>query len=172
MDQRVNRPAFYERRVWAMLLVFALVALVILAIGSYAFNWTWTGFKGNTLWDWLQLLILPLVLTSITLWFSAHQKWRSEWTVLLIFLGVVFIALVVGSYVFKWTWTGFKGNTLWDWLKLLLLPVVLTGATVWININQTSLSEIIAKPQEQNAFTTTRDQQKQAPREAKPRKSV
>ena len=27
-------------------------------------SWHWTGFKGKTLWDWLQILIIPLVLAS------------------------------------------------------------------------------------------------------------
>jgi hypothetical protein len=28
-------------------------------------NWKWTGFRGNTLWDWLHLLLLPLLLPMI-----------------------------------------------------------------------------------------------------------
>src|SRR5207249_3544489 len=46
-------------------LVIALFALIIL--GGYQFHWDWTGFNGDnksgkTLWDWLQLLIVPVVL--------------------------------------------------------------------------------------------------------------
>lgn len=35
----------------------------------------WTGFSGKTLWDWLQLLIIPLILASATIsfgWGQAH----------------------------------------------------------------------------------------------------
>ncbi len=27
--------------------------------------WAWTGFTGNTLWDWLHLLLLPLLLPVV-----------------------------------------------------------------------------------------------------------
>ena len=45
--------------------VIALVVLVIL--GGYLFQWDWAGFNGHiksgkTLWDWLQLLIIPVML--------------------------------------------------------------------------------------------------------------
>ena len=29
------------------------------------------------------------------------------------------------GYLVPWAWTGFTGNTAWDWIKLLLLPVLL-----------------------------------------------
>ncbi len=58
------------------LLVILLVLIVIIVVG-YLFNWDWTGLspytsppypkdsyfqRGKTLWDWLQLLIIPAVL--------------------------------------------------------------------------------------------------------------
>jgi hypothetical protein len=27
--------------------------------------WSWTGFSGNTLWDWLHLLLLPLLIPAV-----------------------------------------------------------------------------------------------------------
>ena len=41
-----------------------------------------------------------------------------------------FIAVVLGGYVGKWGWTGFRGNTLWNWLQLLLLPLLLPTVVV------------------------------------------
>ena len=45
--------------------VFAAAAfsafLVVAIVGGYAGHWHWTGFRGNTLFDWLQLFIGPLV---------------------------------------------------------------------------------------------------------------
>src|SRR5260370_7044216 len=56
------------------LLVVGIV-LVVLSVLGYIFNWNWTGLgsyipptkagnfqRGKTLWDWLQLLIIPAVL--------------------------------------------------------------------------------------------------------------
>jgi uncharacterized protein YjbI with pentapeptide repeats len=37
---------------------------------SYSEDWTATGFPGKTLWDWLQLLIVPLALALIALVFQ------------------------------------------------------------------------------------------------------
>ena len=45
------------------LLVILLVLLVVIILG-YIFNWPWTGLHGKTLYDWLQLLIIPVVLAS------------------------------------------------------------------------------------------------------------
>jgi Pentapeptide repeats (8 copies) len=39
-----------------------LLALVVLIILGYIYNWTWAGLHGKTLYDWLQLLIIPTVL--------------------------------------------------------------------------------------------------------------
>lgn len=37
----------------------------------------WTGFSGRTLWDWLQLLIIPFALAGVALWFNWLQS-RTE----------------------------------------------------------------------------------------------
>jgi hypothetical protein len=36
--------------------------------------------------------------------------------------------LVVGGYLLGWEWNGFTGNTLWDWINLLLVPFALPAA--------------------------------------------
>ena len=52
-------------------LLSIVVVLIILSILGYIFNWHWTGLvpetsepkqHWKTLWDWLQLLIIPAVL--------------------------------------------------------------------------------------------------------------
>jgi uncharacterized protein YjbI with pentapeptide repeats len=40
--------------------------------------WGWTGFGERKLWDWLQLLIVPLVLSLITLAFAWQQNVRQN----------------------------------------------------------------------------------------------
>ena len=41
------------------------VALVITIIGGYWGDWSWTGYEGNTLWDWLTLVLAPAAVTTI-----------------------------------------------------------------------------------------------------------
>ncbi len=115
---------------WGTLAIISVVLLAFLALGGYFFNWTWTGFQGNTLWDWLQLLVLPLTLTTATTWFSKGTTWRKEWSAFLVLLLIALVVLAVGGYGMNWTWTGFQGNTFWDWLKLLLLPIALMLLTL------------------------------------------
>jgi hypothetical protein len=38
------------------------LGFVVVVIGGYGLDWTWTGFTGNTPWDWLQLLLVRFVL--------------------------------------------------------------------------------------------------------------
>jgi hypothetical protein len=38
---------------------------------------------------------------------------------------LVFLIIVICSYLFGWKWTGLPKRTLWDWLELLIVPVVL-----------------------------------------------
>jgi hypothetical protein len=38
----------------------------------------WTGFRGMTVRDWLQLLIVPLVLAGIGFWFTMQQDARQQ----------------------------------------------------------------------------------------------
>jgi hypothetical protein len=50
--------------------------IVLLTIGGAARSWT--GFQGKTVWDLLQLLIVPLALAVIGLWFAAQQDARQQ----------------------------------------------------------------------------------------------
>jgi uncharacterized protein YjbI with pentapeptide repeats len=52
------------------------VLIVLLAKGSASLGWT--GFRGKTLWDLLQVLIVPLVLVGIGLVFEMQQTEREE----------------------------------------------------------------------------------------------
>jgi uncharacterized protein YjbI with pentapeptide repeats len=38
----------------------------------------WTGFRNKTVWDFLQLLIVPLMLAAIGFWFTAQQDARQQ----------------------------------------------------------------------------------------------
>lgn len=114
-----------------------IVVMAVLLLGSYGGGWSWTGFKANgTLWDWLHLLLLPLAIGTLPLWFGALQErehwWARWWLWILLALSVAFLVVAVGGYVFSWAWTGFQGNTLWDWLELILVPVVLPLVMFWL----------------------------------------
>ena len=84
MDQRVSKSTrdaepsvtlLLKWWTWKRALVATLVILVVLFIGTYAFNWFWTGFKDHgTLWDWLDLLMVPLIVAALPIWYSIRQS--------------------------------------------------------------------------------------------------
>jgi hypothetical protein len=84
MDQRVSKSALdgqplvtreFKWWTWKRALVATLVILVMFEIGTYAFNWTWTGFKDHgTLWDWLSLLLVPITVAALPIWYSMRQS--------------------------------------------------------------------------------------------------
>jgi putative effector of murein hydrolase len=129
-------PLWYRTRErwvvgWRWVLGGVVVAFVILVVGGYTLGWTWTGFPGNTFWDWLELLALPVVVTFLPLWFETHATMAREWRLILGALLVGFVVVVIGGYRLHWAWTGFEGNTLRDWLSLLIVPFLLPASLAW-----------------------------------------
>jgi len=124
----------HELRVeWRLLVAAVLAVFAVLLVGGYWLAWTWTGFDGRTLWDWLELLVLPLTVTVLPIWLalgrSMHPRVRQAGVALMI----AFAVLVTAGYSLDWRWTGFPGNTLWDWLHLLLVPFVLPIVLAWLS---------------------------------------
>jgi hypothetical protein len=89
------------------------VAFSALVAAGYLVPMGWTGFTGNTLWDWLTLALLPLVLARSTLW-RRPPHWTRRHAGLVIVATIVVVALVLAGYLVPWAWTGFTGNTAWD----------------------------------------------------------
>jgi hypothetical protein len=116
-----KRHRLTRQRKTAALLLLAVFTGVVLA--GYLVPWGWTGFEGNALWDWINLLLLPLVVATFPLWPDIRKELRMHHRMLLGLLLAAFAVAVVGGYRWGWGWTGFRGNTLWDWLHLLVLPL-------------------------------------------------
>jgi hypothetical protein len=117
-----KRHSLDSRRKAAAGALLALFAGIVLA--GYLVPWAWTGFEGNALWDWINLLLLPLVVATFPVWPEIRQELRTHHHFLLVLALAGFAVAVFGGYVWGWAWTGFQGNTLWDWLHLLVLPLV------------------------------------------------
>ena len=73
--------------------IIVVIALIIVIILGYRFDWDWTGLgpytppnsnfqRGKTLWDWMQLLIIPAVLAiagyTFTLTTSQNERRATE----------------------------------------------------------------------------------------------
>jgi uncharacterized protein YjbI with pentapeptide repeats len=73
-------------RIWrkkyrtAILISLAIISLLVLSsiiVAGYLNNWLWTGVPTKTLWDWLELLIIPIVLAISAALFSQAER-RNE----------------------------------------------------------------------------------------------
>jgi hypothetical protein len=103
----------------------AIVAWTGFVIAGYLIPLKWTGFPGQTLWNWFELILLPAALTiTMTLTSMRIRSLRPYQQRIIAALAVGWIITVIGGYALRWAWTGYAGNTLWDWLQLLLLPLV------------------------------------------------
>jgi hypothetical protein len=138
-----HRGSLHRRHHLTM--VGGLTGFAAVVVAGYLVPLAWTGFPGNTLWDWLQLVLLPLVVAMTSLLWG--EKWEPRgWHLAVVMVGLgVFAVLVIAGYLVPMKWTGFTGNTMWDWLKLLLLPVVVP--TVLVPTFGKRVSERLSPPQ-------------------------
>ncbi|HKF36144.1 MAG TPA: hypothetical protein VKB35_04525, partial [Ktedonobacteraceae bacterium] len=89
------RPRSWWKNTSKMLKIVQIIGLIVVVglivshIGGYFYNWTWTGFgsytpptsnfqHAKTLYDWLQLAIIPLVLTFGVWWLTRLQQQRDQ----------------------------------------------------------------------------------------------
>jgi hypothetical protein len=114
-----------RRLLGATVLVFAVFVLL-----GYVNPITWTGFRGQKLWDWLTLVILPVSIVTVRLWPQSGRDLRRRHVVVAGVLAAGLITTMIGGYCSGWSWTGYRGNTLWDWLTLVLAPVAVTTIVV------------------------------------------
>lgn len=102
-------------------------AFLGLVLAGYLVPMHWTGFTGNTLWNWLELLLLPVVVATASVWATTWPPARPHLLATAVTAGTLAVLAIFG-YTVPWHWTGFAGNTAWDWIKLLLLPIIVPVA--------------------------------------------
>jgi hypothetical protein len=107
----------------------AAAALAVTLWGGHARGWPWTGFRSNNqLWDWLTLPLLPVTLGTIPLWIQDKDYIGKGRRVIYAAAIAAWTGLVLAGYLIPLNWTGFRGQTLWAWLNLLVLPTAVTIA--------------------------------------------
>jgi hypothetical protein len=125
-------------------LMGVLLGFAALVTAGYLLPLPWTGFTGNTLWDWLELVLLPLVIGTTSLWAAPDRLRRPHLLAGCALIGL-FAVLVAAGYLVPWNWTGFRGNTVWDWIQLLLVPVLVP--TVVLPMLQGRIAERFGTPE-------------------------
>jgi uncharacterized protein YjbI with pentapeptide repeats len=68
----------------------------------------------------------------------------------LLVLAVGVLLVVVGAYTREWEWTGFLDKTLWDWMKLLIVPIILAlGGVLITQMDRLNSARRLAADREQ-----------------------
>jgi uncharacterized membrane protein len=100
-----------------------VAVFVAFVVAGYLQPIAWTGFRGQTLWNWLLLIVLPLSVITVRAWPETGRDFRRHHVAVISLFAIVLAVTLVGGYGGDWNWTGYKGNTLWDWLALVLAPI-------------------------------------------------
>jgi uncharacterized protein YjbI with pentapeptide repeats len=75
-----NKWTVGDRRI-ALIGIGIGLTIVIIAVGGYVFGWAWTGLtkpQQRTFWDWLSLLIVPIVLALGGYLFNRSESRRTK----------------------------------------------------------------------------------------------
>jgi uncharacterized protein YjbI with pentapeptide repeats len=72
-----------HHKVKTLLIPFLIALSLTILIGGYRHNWAWTGFTGTTesyktLYDWLQLLFVPVALTGFGFFLNYRERKAAE----------------------------------------------------------------------------------------------
>jgi uncharacterized protein YjbI with pentapeptide repeats len=83
--------------------------------------------------------------------------WSEHWALLVLVALVVALAVLVGlGYWLRWSWTGFTGSgvsspkLIWDWLELLIIPIVLGAGAFWFNTQTRKSERELARREREN----------------------
>ena len=96
--------------------------------GGYAKGWAWTGVTDkDTLWHWMQILMVPIAFACLPVVLRKHDALRRSRKILMLAVLAAFVVFVIVGYTVPLAWTGFPGNSLWDWMSMLLLPIAITS---------------------------------------------
>jgi hypothetical protein len=108
----------------------AVIACTAFVLAGYLVPLSWTGFRGHTLWNWLTLVVLPITIATAAVWPQIRGRFGRWDRAAAGALCTAWIVTVIGGYVDHWAWTGYSGNTLWEWVKLFLAPIAIATFVV------------------------------------------
>jgi hypothetical protein len=69
---------FFSSRPLSLAAAVGGLAILVSIIGGYLFEWRWTALSGRNLWDWIDLLIVPLGLALVALLFNSWRSTREQ----------------------------------------------------------------------------------------------
>jgi uncharacterized membrane protein len=97
-------------------------------------------------------------------WWQIKQHLLTTLVVVIILVVAIALIIIIG---YRFDWTGFNGNnksgkTLWDWLQLLIIPVVLAVAGYAINLTISRSEQEATKQRDKTEHEIALDNQREA----------
>lgn len=84
-------------------------------------------------------------------WWQKRRKPLLGVAITLLIVGV--LVLVTFGYLLRWNWTGFSTKTLWDWMQLFIIPVVLAiGGFLFSQVQKNNEQKIATDNQQEAAL--------------------
>ena len=137
-----------ERSHWAGGILLAVIVVLLLNVIA------------KILWDWLDLLSVPIVVAILGYLFN-RLEYRSRWLDRVLWVGgillaviIVLLLILIGYEDYPLT-TGFgqsevsqgiqPAKTLWDWLDLLVVPIVLAIGGYLFTRSETQATQVAAE---------------------------
>src|SRR5690348_16488872 len=96
-------------------------------------------------------------------WWQKNRKLLEVFGIIVVcMLMIALLVVVVLAYVFNMNVAGLRGKTLWDWLQLAIVPVVLTIGVWWLNHLQQQRDQRLADRREKSEREISLDNQHEA----------
>src|SRR5215204_4775683 len=67
-----------KRALWVIGVCFLLLAIAVFVYLGYHFRWRWTGFPQKRLFDWIQILVIPVAVAIGTSVLNRATKRRDD----------------------------------------------------------------------------------------------
>jgi uncharacterized protein YjbI with pentapeptide repeats len=129
--------------------------------GSEKASGPWRPTKRQVLW--VIGMVVALLTTALLIYNLRPEIWKSllkERNLPLIAIGVsvaaIIVLLAVGGATSRWT--GFRGKTVWDWMDLLIVPMVLVGIGLLFEMQQADRQQATEKKQQELAERQAQDE--------------
>src|SRR5215211_8716883 len=67
-----------KRALWVIGVCFLVLAIAVFVYLGYHFRWRWTGFPQKRLFDWIQILVIPVAVAIGTFVLNRAAKRRDD----------------------------------------------------------------------------------------------
>jgi uncharacterized protein YjbI with pentapeptide repeats len=81
--------------------------------------------------------------------FGSDKPWIKMSLSVVLFSLSILIVIIISNWISNFKWSGFQKKSFWDWLQLLIVPLMLAFGAFYLNYASESTDKQIAKEREQ-----------------------